>query len=185
MEGSINGGHQRLNSLGIGEAESELLQCCGSREWAARLIAERPFANMADLIAKADRVWWSLESPDWLEAFHSHPKIGESRTGIPAGHSEPESEQSQFYKWSENEQSGTRNSAPETMAALASLNREYEEKFGYIFIVCAQGKSSEEMLRILQDRLGNDRDEELHIAAAEQAQITRLRLGKLIDNRQS
>lgn len=176
---------ERLNLLPASEAEKEMLKCCGSREWAARLIAERPFKSVADLIAKADRVWWSLEPRHWLEAFHSHPKIGESRTGIPAGHGESESEESQFYKWSDDEQSGTRNSAPETMAALAALNREYEEKFGYIFIVCASGKSSEEMLRILRDRLGNEPDEELRIAAAEQGKITQLRLRKLIDNRQS
>ena len=161
-----------LNSISPSEAENELLKCCGSRAWAARLIAIRPFKNLDDLIAKADRVWWSLEPRDWLAAFHSHPKIGEKKAAAATA--------VEAQRWSEDEQSGTRNAAAETMAALAELNREYEKKFGYIFIVCASGKSSEEMLAILRRRLGNDGDEELRNAASEQAQITQLRLRKLI-----
>jgi OHCU decarboxylase len=168
---------ERFNLLPTGEAENELLKCCGSREWAAAVVTARPFASISDLIAKADQVWRSLGPRDWLEAFHSHPKIGEKKavaaTAIEA------------QRWSEDEQSGTRNSAQETMAALAELNRVYEEKFGYIFIVCATGKSSEEMLAILRNRLSNEPDEELHNAAAEQGKITQLRLRKLLDNRQS
>jgi OHCU decarboxylase len=163
-----------LNLLTPNEAENELLKCCGSREWATRLVAERPFENIADVIAKADRVWWSLASPDWLEAFHSHPKIGENKAAAAIS--------LDAQKWSADEQSGIRDSAEETMEALAELNRAYEEKFGYIFIVCASGKTSEEMLEILRSRLGNDPDQEVRIAAAEQAQITELRLKKLIDN---
>jgi OHCU decarboxylase len=165
---------ERLNLLPITDAKKELLKCCGSREWAARVIAERPFESVDDLIAKADRVWWTLASRDWLEAFHSHPKIGEQKAAAATS--------LDAQKWSADEQSGIRNSAQETMEALAELNREYEEKFGYIFIVCASGKTSEEMLAILRSRLENDPDQELHIAAAEQARITRLRLKKLIDN---
>jgi len=163
---------ERLNLLPTSEAENELLKCCGSQEWAARLIAERPFESVTELIAKGDRVWWSLESRDWLEAFHSHPKIGEKQAAAATA--------VEAQKWSEDEQSGTHDSAAETMAALAALNREYERKFGYIFIVCASGKSSEEMLRILRRRLGNEPDGELRTAAAEQAQITQLRLRKLV-----
>ena len=177
MDESIDDGLQRLNLLPPSEAENELLNCCGSRGWAARVIAERSFKNVADLIAKADRVWWSLEAHDWLEAFHSHPKIGEQKAAAATA--------LEAQRWSEDEQSGTRHSAQETMAALAELNREYEKKFGYIFIVCASGKSSEEMLAGLRRRLGNEPAQELRIAAAEQAQITQLRLRKLIDNQQS
>ncbi len=166
-----------LNALPSSEAESELLKCCGAREWAAQLIAARPFNSVDDLIVKADQVWWSLEPRDWLEAFHSHPKIGEKKAAAATA--------AEAQKWSEDEQSGTRNSALETMAALAELNREYEEKFGFIFIVCASGKSSEEMLAILRQRVGNNADEELLNAAAEQAKITQLRLRKLIDNAES
>jgi len=124
------------------------------------------------LIAESERVWWLLAPGDWLEAFHSHPKIGERKAAAPTA--------AEAQRWSEDEQSGVRNSAQQTIDALAQLNREYEEKFGYIFIVCATGKSSEEMLAILRERLGNGREEELRNAAAEQAKITELRLRKLV-----
>jgi OHCU decarboxylase len=163
---------ERLNLLPTSEAENELLKCCGSRAWAAQLIAERPFDSVDDLIKKADRIWWSLEPPDWLEAFHSHPKIGEQKAASAVA--------VEAQRWSENEQSGVRNSAAATLAALAKLNRAYEEKFGYIFIVCASGKSSEEMLAILRARLENPAAQELRNAATEQAKITKLRLGKLL-----
>lgn len=163
---------ERLNLLDAGPAENEFLKCCGSKHWARRIAAERPFENPDDLIEKADSIWWSLEPQDWLEAFRSHPKIGEKKAEQPAS---PETQ-----KWSEQEQSGTRSSALQTMAALAELNRKYVKKFGYIFIVCATGKTSDEMLAILRERLENDPDQELRIAAAEQAKITKLRLRKLV-----
>ena len=128
--------------------------------------------SLDDMIADADRIWWSLEPQDWLEAFHSHPKIGEKKAAAATA--------VEAQQWSEVEQSGIRNSAQQTLDDLAKLNRAYEEKFGYIFIVCASGKSSEEMLAILRERLENNADEELCIAAAEQAKITQLRLRKLL-----
>ena len=173
MERSIDDDLHRLNSLEIREAENELLKCCGSKEWARLVMAERPFESVDGLIATSDRVWWSLEPRDWLEAFHSHPKIGEQKAATAVA--------VEAQRWSEDEQSGVRNSVQETMEALANLNRVYEEKFGYIFIICASGKSSEEMLAILRARLENPAAHELRIAAAEQAKITRLRLGKLLE----
>jgi OHCU decarboxylase len=170
---NLETGLDRINLLPAPEAESELLKCCGSNEWARQMADERPFESVTDLIAKADRVWWTLKPREWLEAFHSHPKIGQKKAAAAII--------VDAQRWSEDEQSGIRNSARETLEALAKLNREYEDRFGYIFIVCASGKNSEEMLRILRQRLGNDPDEELRIAAAEQAQITQLRLRKLID----
>jgi OHCU decarboxylase len=172
MERSTDRGLDGLNSSAQSEAENELLKCCGSKHWARRMVAERPFLSLNKLFDSADQIWWSLAPDDWLEAFHSHPKIGEKKATAAVA--------VEAQKWSEHEQAGIRDSAPETMAALAKLNREYEEKFGYIFIVCASGKSSEEMLRILRQRLGNDPDQELRIAAAEQARITELRLKKLL-----
>ncbi|MDQ6653956.1 MAG: 2-oxo-4-hydroxy-4-carboxy-5-ureidoimidazoline decarboxylase [Acidobacteriota bacterium] len=162
----------RLNSLNPDQAENEFLKCCGSVEWAKRMIVERPFQDFDDLIAKAERVWWLLEPHDWLEAFQSHPKIGQKR---PEQQTSPEAQ-----AWSEQEQSGTRNSTRKTVEALEALNNVYEEKFGHIFIVYATGKTSEEMLAILRLRLENSPDEELRNAAAEQAQITQLRLKKLL-----
>lgn len=125
----------------------------------------------------ADQIWWSLDPQDWLEAFHSHPKIGEEKAAAATS--------IEAQKWSEAEQSGTRDSTQSTMDALAHLNREYEQKFGFIFIVCATGKASEEILVHLRERLGNEPAAELRIAAGEQARITRLRLNKLIDTLKS
>jgi OHCU decarboxylase len=165
---------ERFNSLHSGEAERELLKCCGSKRWAQRMVQARPFTGWDELTTKAEETWWALEPADWLEAFHSHPKIGEKKAVAPTS--------DQSTQWSEAEQAGVDNAATQTLQVLAVLNREYEEKFGYIFIVCATGKSSEEMLGILRARLENHADEELHNAAAEQGLITLLRLKKLIDS---
>ena len=164
-----------LNALSADEATAELLKCCGSRRWAGELSKGRPYLSLEELSARADEVWWSLEPADWLEAFHSHPKIGETKAA--------DSGSAQAQQWSGQEQLGVRRAAPETIEALARLNTEYETKFGYIFIVCATGKSSEEMLRILQERLENDAVKELPVAAAEQAKITALRLKRLLQGR--
>jgi OHCU decarboxylase len=164
----------RLNSISAGEAESELLKCCGSNSWARRMVAKRPFLSLNQLLDAAEQIWWSLEPNDWLEAFHSHPKIGEKKAAAPTS--------DQSKRWSETEQAGISRATSETLQTLADLNREYEEKFGYIFIVCATGKSTDEMLSLLKARLVNDRHEELRNAAAEQAKITQLRLKKLIDS---
>ena len=166
-------GLDRLNSLAANEAEAEFGKCCGSTNWARRMAAECPFANSNQLVTIADRIWWSLEPEDWLEAFASHPKIGENK-GTRA--TAPE-----VQNWAAQEQSGAQNASEETVRSLAKLNREYEEKFGYIYIVCATGKSSEEMLAILRQRLPNDAETELRVAAREQSRITKLRLGKLLD----
>ena len=161
-----------LNSLSASRAEEEFSKCCGSKKWAQQMVAARPFKDLDELTAAADRAWWSLGTDDWLEAFHSHPKIGEKKAAAATA--------VEAQRWSEDEQSGLRNSAQQTLAALVELNQAYEEKFGYIFIVCASGKSSEEMLEILRDRLKSSPDEELRIAAGEQAKITELRLRKLL-----
>jgi OHCU decarboxylase len=169
---------ERLNSLSADEATDELLQCCGSRRWAAQMAGERPFSDPEELREKATEIWWSLDSHDWLEAFRSHPKIGENK---PTASDEKKDQlHSGARKWSEQEQAGVRNAKEETMDHLARLNLKYEAKFGYIFIVCATGKSSEEMLTILRERLGNDETTELPLAAAEQAKITDLRLMKML-----
>jgi OHCU decarboxylase len=162
-----------LNSLPSSEAESQLLSCCGCARWAREVANARPFRDKAELFATADEVWWSLDSAGWLEAFRAHPRIGEKQA--------PRQTSARSLSWSEQEQSSVNESAVQTMQALASLNREYEEKFGYIFIVCATGKSSDEMLSILRERLKNDPADELRIAAAEQAKITRLRIEKLLN----
>ena len=162
-----------LNSLPVAEARGELLKCCGSTEWADRLLEQRPFASLEDLKLTSREIWSSLENAAWLEAFHSHPKIGEKKAAKETG--------KEAQTWSEQEQSGTRAAGSETLSELASLNEEYEKRFGFIFIVCATGKTSEEMLRLLRERLGNSLDQELQNAAAEQAKITELRIDKLLN----
>lgn len=137
------------------------------------MTARRPFETVAALTQTASDVWWSLKQDDWLEAFSSHPKIGEKKAA--------ETVSTQSQQWSGQEQSGLRSAGDDTIETLAQLNREYEQKFGYIFIVCATGKSADEMVALLRQRIGNDPDAELPIAAAEQAKITELRLKKLIN----
>ena len=161
-----------LNSLSADEAAKELLQCCGSQRWAAGMINSRPFPNIESLLTTADNIWWSLDPGDWLEAFRSHPKIGEKKA---AGKVSAQSQQ-----WSGQEQSGVANASHTTIDSLATLNREYEQKFGFIFIICATGKTSDEMLAALRERLPHDPAAELPIAAAEQSRITSLRLKKLL-----
>ena len=161
-----------LNSLSAEEAAKELRQCCGSRRWTDQMSNDRPYQTLESLITHADRVWWSLTSEDWLEAFRSHPKIGEKKA------SDNISTQSQ--QWSGQEQAGVSSASQDTANSLAELNRGYEQKFGFIFIICATGKTSDEMLAALKERLANDADTELRLAAAEQAKITELRLKKLL-----
>lgn len=162
-----------MNNLARSEAVREFLKCCGSLNWAARLADERPFHNQDSLLRTSDDIWWSLDAKDWLEAFSHHPKIGERRAARDVD--------AEAQRWSEEEQAGTRRAAEETMLELINANHEYERKFGFIFIVCATGKSTEEMLGLLKHRLKNGADEELRIAAEEQRRITNLRLKKLLE----
>lgn len=160
-----------LNRLPDEAVRAELLRCCGSTRWAERMAAKRPFASMAELFAAADAAEAELDRDDWLEAFAAHPKIG----GV-------DSLRAKFASTaalSAHEQSGVQLAAEGVLQALAEGNRAYEARFGHIFIVCATGKTADEMLALLQHRLHNAPDQELTIAAAEQTKITRLRLPRL------
>lgn len=161
-----------FNMLSDAEAADELLKCCGSKRWAHHVASGRPYDTVEELLAAASDIWWSLESDDWLEAFRSHPKIGEANAA------EPVAQQSRA--WSSEEQGGIANASPETSDELARLNREYEQKFGFIFIICATGKTPEEILSALRERLKNDSAVELQVAATEQNKITELRIKKLL-----
>jgi OHCU decarboxylase len=169
----VRQGIERLNSLTHEEAEAELLKCCGSTAWACGMAVRRPFDDVSELLRSADEVWAGLEEADWLEAFGRHPKIGERESAAAQTQDE--------RAWSEREQSGMNAADDEARAELAELNRVYERRFGYIFIVCATGKSPLEMLETLKARLGNDPATEIGCAAVEQRQITRLRLEKLLE----
>ncbi len=169
----MEAGLSRLNSLPHEEAAAELLKCCGSTRWASLVAARRPFKEASELMLTADAAWWSLGPEDWLEAFRSHPKIGEKKADARTSE--------QARAWSEGEQSGARTAASDTLAELAEANRAYEERFGHIFIICATGRIAEEMLAALRQRLGNDPQEELRVAAEEQRRITGLRLEILLN----
>ena len=165
-------GLDRLNSLSRKEAEAGFLKCCGSAKWAQRMAQLRPFQTAEQLHDSAGRVWWGLQQEDWLEAFRQHSKIGEKKAAV--------AQTPRTSEWAREEQSGTRNARPELLDALAQANRKYQERFGYIFIVCATGKSAEEMLALLEQRLHNSPAAEIRIAAEEQSKITWLRLEKLL-----
>jgi OHCU decarboxylase len=161
-----------LNALTSEAARAELLKCCGSTRWAATLTERRPFTNLDQLLAQSSDVWWALDQGDWLEAFRSHPKIGEKKAAASVA--------TQSQQWSAEEQQGVARAGEEAVEKLARLNRVYEEKFGFIFIVCATGKSTDEILALLETRLENEPAAELRSAAAEQAKIADLRLRKLL-----
>lgn len=163
-----------LNKLAPDEARKELLKCCGATRWAETVERQRPYASLEQLIGNANDVWWSLDQNDWLEAFRSHPKIGERKAANAVS--------AQSQQWSAQEQQGVQNAPQGAIVKLAQLNADYEKKFGFIFIVCATGKSTDEILALLEQRLPNDVSVELPIAAAEQAKITELRLRKLLEH---
>jgi 2-oxo-4-hydroxy-4-carboxy-5-ureidoimidazoline decarboxylase len=156
------------NRLPVAEAENEIVACCGSRSWARRMVSRRPLGDEAALLAASDEIWRGLNEADWTEAFRSHPRIGESRAERPA--------EGRSMEWSAQEQSGVATEGDGVRTALANANRDYERRFGRIFIVCATGKSAAEILAILRQRLQNDVITELHEAAEQQRQITQIRL---------
>ncbi len=165
----------RWNNIPADAAVKIILPCCGSKAWAEGMVARRPFPDKAALLAAASEVWRGLLRSDWMEAFQSHPRIGESR---PASPPSTPSAPAQSVEWSAQEQRSVTDAGAAVKIALAEANREYERRFDRIFIVCATGKSAGEMLEILQRRLTNDAETELHEAAEQQRQITQIRLKK-------
>jgi 2-oxo-4-hydroxy-4-carboxy-5-ureidoimidazoline decarboxylase len=161
-----------LNSWDVAVARAELVRCCGSRRWVDAMIQRRPFATIEELFEASDDIWLGLSSEDWLEAFSHHPKIG--------GKDSLRAKFASTKQWSTGEQAGVQLASDEVLDKLTEGNDAYEKKFGYIFIVCATGKSADEMLSLLQARLGNDPDTEIHLAMGEQGKITRIRLEKLL-----
>jgi 5-hydroxyisourate hydrolase/2-oxo-4-hydroxy-4-carboxy-5-ureidoimidazoline decarboxylase len=156
------------------EAAAALTACCGAAQWVDEVMAGFPFPSEEVLVGRATSAWYdSCSEADWREAFTHHPKIGNV-----------ESLRKKFAATAHlagAEQSGVAGAAEETLEALAAGNNAYEQKFGFIFIVCATGKSAGEMLRLMQDRFSNNPEEELRVAMGEQHKITILRLKKLLD----
>jgi 2-oxo-4-hydroxy-4-carboxy-5-ureidoimidazoline decarboxylase len=164
--------HAVLNALAEPAAAEALRRCCAAERWVAALLALRPYASSLELHACAERAWQSLEERDYLEAFSHHPQIGQDLASL-------RQRFNSTHTLAEGEQAGVHDADEATLHALREGNRAYRARFGYIFIVCATGKSAAEMLHLLQQRIGNDPATELRLAAAEQAKITRLRLDKL------
>ncbi|MBN2359856.1 MAG: 2-oxo-4-hydroxy-4-carboxy-5-ureidoimidazoline decarboxylase [Deltaproteobacteria bacterium] len=161
-----------LNAASDAAARESLGRCCGSRRWIERMLAARPYASSRELLARSDEIWDDLTSDDHLEAFAHHPQIG-------AELGELERRFGDTARWASQEQAGASQADRETLEALREDNLAYAAHFGFIFIVCATGKSAAEMLALLRARLPNDRETELRVAAEEQAKITKLRLEKL------
>ncbi len=158
------------NAAGATEARNAMLACCGAKRWADAMVALRPIANVAALSEAADRAWAAMQESDWLEAFACHPRIGERNVSAHVDR--------QSAVWSQAEQAQTSAASGSVLDEIAAGNQKYEELFGFTYIVCATGKSAEEMLAILKRRLGSTRESELREAAEQQRQIMQIRLGK-------
>jgi len=159
-----------LNALPRYRAEEELLKCCGSKAWARVLARRRPFASFDRLSQASAEIWRSLDASDWMEAFASHPRIGERKAEV----------QTSAAAWSGQEQSGMSRASAAVASAMDEANQEYLAKFGFIFIIHASGKTAEDMLTSIRLRLANPPDQELRLAAEEQNKITLSRLKKLL-----
>lgn len=153
-----------LDAMSEQEVAAIFRECCGATRWVDAMTDRRPFRSRDALVKAADEEWRRCDERDWLEAFSHHPRIGDlTAEGTGA-----------------QEQSGARNASLSTQEELNRVNHAYEERFGHIYIVCATGKSADEMLAIARDRMNNDRDTELRIAAEEQRKIMHIRLRKLL-----
>jgi 2-oxo-4-hydroxy-4-carboxy-5-ureidoimidazoline decarboxylase len=164
---------KELNHLPEEQLKEELFKCCGSTAWVKKMLSVFPVEDYIDLMEDAEEKWYECSETDWKEAFTHHPKIGDV-----------DSLKQKFAstaQWASGEQAGVNSASDEILKRLAEGNRQYEEKFGYIFIVCATGKRADEMLEILQSRMPNDTKREIEVAADQQMQITKIRLSKLLD----
>jgi 2-oxo-4-hydroxy-4-carboxy-5-ureidoimidazoline decarboxylase len=167
----------RLSLAQWNEADSEtamstMLACCGAHRWAESMIAHRPIADEQELHEIAGRAWGNMNEADWMEAFACHPRIGDRKSAHAS---------SQSATWSQQEQSSVISAAETTLTQLAEGNARYEDRFGFTYIVCATGKSPEEMLSILKRRLSGDLSSEMREAAEQQRQIMHIRLRKWLD----
>lgn len=160
-----------FNSLGNATAVEALNSCCGARRWVKAMVEQRPFDSVTAVVDAANRIWSETTERDWREAFDHHPRIGERKSAAP--------QDSQAASWSSGEQARAATADSDVKRQLADVNADYEARFGHIYIVCAAGRSAEELLTIARARLNNDPATELRVAAEEQRKITELRLRKL------
>ncbi|MBE7169749.1 MAG: 2-oxo-4-hydroxy-4-carboxy-5-ureidoimidazoline decarboxylase [Williamsia sp.] len=163
---------QQLNNLSIPQLRTELARCCGSATWIEQMVEIFPVADEKELLPEAERIWNNCSENDWIEAFSHHPRIGDVQT--------LKERFAATAQWAGEEQAAARQTSDAVLQALKEGNDAYAEKFGYIFIVCATGKSAPEMLHLLQARLHNTAEDEIRIAMQEQNKITQIRLQKLL-----
>jgi 2-oxo-4-hydroxy-4-carboxy-5-ureidoimidazoline decarboxylase len=161
-----------INALPAAQARVELLRCCGSSRWADAMAGLRPFKDRQSLLDAADALWDECGAKEWLEAFAHHPRIG--------GKDALRAKFAATKEWAQGEQAGAAAADEATLDALAAGNAAYEQKFGFLFIVCATGKTAAQMLDLLKSRLPHDAETEMRLAAGEQNKITKIRLEKLI-----
>ncbi|UFH52430.1 2-oxo-4-hydroxy-4-carboxy-5-ureidoimidazoline decarboxylase [Spirosoma sp. KNUC1025] len=162
-----------LNQLPVSELKSALTTCCGSSAWVGEMAKLFPVESRESLFEQTEIIWYACSENDWREAFTHHPKIGDIQS--------LREKFATTNEWASGEQAGVSTASHEVLEKLAEGNRLYEEKFGYIFIVCATGKSAVDMLAILESRLPNSPEEEILIAMQEQLKITKIRLEKLLN----
>ncbi|AEV96836.1 OHCU decarboxylase [Niastella koreensis] len=160
-----------FDHLDITEKRTLLYSCCGSNTWVNNMLTALPAEDLVDLLGIAEEQWYLCHEPDWKEAFSQHPKIGDVAS--------LKQKFAATAQWTEGEQASVKEASEQTLQQLAAGNQAYEQRFGYIFIVCATGKSADEMLQLLQQRLYNNPEVEIQIAMEEQLKITNLRLEKL------
>ena len=162
----------QLNRLSEADATAAFEQCCGSAEWVERMVYSRPFESLGEVLETSDTIWEECDVDDYEEAFSHHPKIGDVESLA--------KKYANTKTWATGEQKGIESADHSVIEKLAEGNTAYEEKYGYIFIVNATGKSAAEMLALLETRMKNDPKDEIIIAAGEQNKITKLRLKKLL-----
>lgn len=162
-----------INILPQDELKEQLFNCCGSMAWVNKMLPFFPMDDLVELLEDAEEQWYQCTVADWKEAFTHHPKIGdvESLTKKFAA----------TAQWAAGEQIAVGTASQQVIQNLAAANEAYEKKFGFLFIVCATGKTAEEMLAILQQRLSGTPEDEIKTAMDEQNKITLLRLQKLIE----
>ncbi len=161
-----------LNRLDEEKATQAFTQCCAAQRWVERMVIDRPFESLNEMLEISDRIWEECDFDDYLEAFEGHPRIGDVESLA--------MKYANTKGWAGGEQKGVEGADASVIQRLADGNKSYEEKFGHIFIVCATGKSAAEMLALLEARMGNPPEYEINVAAEEQNKITRLRLKKLL-----
>jgi len=165
-------GLEQLNSLLEERCIQELFKCCASKKWANNLTSQRPYKNVENLMETASREWFALGESEWLDAFSHHPKIGDKATIL---------KKENANSFGKNEQASVLTASEQILNDLAQYNRLYADKFGFIFLIFAEGKSQEYMLSILKERISNTREQEIKNAAVEQDKIARRRLQKMFN----